>query len=111
LRIVGPDKSLARSVPISFNHQPEPTLTNLFLYFHSILTDKMLNNAYVAYHINNNWEIKPLNLVTGATGPRLEIPHYNAMTNIRVHYGSFYFIYPEKIYPFYYRVYRQVIQK
>ena len=107
LRIISPDKELVRSIPISFNHQPHPTLTNLFINIYSILTDGMLNKAYVVYHINNNWDIKPLNLINGKTGQSLDIPHYNAMTNIRVHSGSIYFIYPEKRYPYFYRVYRQ----
>ncbi|MEA1876382.1 MAG: carboxypeptidase-like regulatory domain-containing protein [Bacteroidota bacterium] len=109
LLTIGPNQQLIRSVPISFHHQSKPTLTNLFKNFHDIITDPLSNHAYVVFHKNNNWRFFPLNPITGKTGSQIVLPRYNAMSNIRIHGGAVYFIYPEKIYPFFQRIYRKSI--
>jgi len=110
LHSIGPDKKLIRSVPISFTHHPKPTITNLFFNFYGIITDPLNHRVYVQYHTNNKWSFIPLNPLTGETGQEIPIPIYNAMANIRVHGGAIYFTYPEKIFPYFQRIYRQVIE-
>lgn len=39
----------------------------------------------------------------------IDLPRYTAMSNIRIHGGAIYFIYPEKIYPYFQRVYRKTV--
>ncbi len=109
IHAIGPDCQVIRSVPISFNHQPNPTMTNLFLIYHDLITDPLNHKVYVSYHNNNNWRFVPLNPQTGETGAEIPIPKYNAMNNIRIHGGAIYFTYPEKLYPYFQRVFRMLI--
>lgn len=109
LHTIGPDQQLIRSVSIGFHHQPKPTLTNLFKNYDDIITDPLSNHAYVVYHNNNKWRFLPLDPVTGKIGSQIDLPRYTAMSNIRIHGGAIYFIYPEKIYPYFQRVYRKTV--
>ncbi len=109
LHVIGPDCRVIRSVPISFHHQPNPTITNLFLNYNDLITDPLNHKVYVTYHKNNNWRFVPLNTQLGETEAELPIPKYNAMNNIRIHGGALYFTYPEKLFPYFQRVYRMLI--
>lgn len=110
LHTINPSCELISSVPISFHYQPNPTITNLFLHYDDFLVDPLNNNVYITYHNNNHWRFVPFDPETGETSSEIEIPRYNAMTNIRIHGGAIYFIYPEKVYPFYQRIYRKILK-
>lgn len=110
LHTIGPDKQLLRSVPITFHHNPNPTITNLYLNYDDFITDPLNHEVYVQYHSNNRWRFIPLDPISGETGIEIPVPKYNAMDNIRIHGGAIYFTYPEKIFPYYMRIYRQVIE-
>lgn len=109
LHVVGPDRKKIREVSISFFHHPNPSMTNLYIPFDEIIVDQLNYKAYISYDINNNWRFIPLNTQTGQTGTEINTPRFNAMNNIRIHGGAIYFTYPEKLYPYYQRVYRMII--
>lgn len=111
LYTIGPDRQLIRCVPLSIHHVDRPTLTNLYKPYHDIKTDALTGDVWVVYHLNNSWQFAALDPVSGHTSQNLDVPLFNAMSNIRFHGGAIYFIYPEKVYPYYQRIYRQVIHK
>jgi len=110
LHTIGPDKKLIRSVPLTFYRHPNPTISNLFFNFDEIITDPLDHRVYIQYRTNNKWRFVPLDPITGETGQEIPIPRYNAMANIRIHGGAIYFTYPEKLFPYFQRIYRQVIE-
>lgn len=110
LHAIGPDLKLIRSVPVTFFHRANPTIDNLYINFDYLMTDHINHKVFITYHNNNNWRFVPLDPVTGETGVELPVPQYNAMSNIRFCGGAVYFIYPEKTYPFYYRLFRMVVE-
>lgn len=70
---------------------------------------KLKDSVYIIDLNNNKWRFLPLDPVTGEIGSQIDLPRYTAMSNIRIHGGAIYFIYPEKIYPYYQRVYRKTV--
>ena len=106
---IGPDLELKNSAPISFHHQPIPTITNLYLNYKDFLVDELTNNVYIVYRKNNKWRFVPFDPLEGTTGRDLDIPDFNAMSNVRIHGGAIYFLYPEKNYPFFQRIFRKNI--
>ena len=109
LHTVGPDLKLKRSVPITFFHKPNPRVDDLFVNYDYLMTDPVSSRVYVTYHNNNIWKFVPLDPLTGKTGPELQVPSYPAMNNIRFYGGAIYYIYPEKAYPFFNRIFRMVV--
>jgi len=105
------DKELTefRLVPISFHLKETADITDVYVPYQIIL-DRQLHRAYVVYHLNSTWSIVPLDQTTGKTGPNLEIPHINAMHQLTIHGNALYFLYPEKTWPYYQRLYRLVLQ-
>ena len=110
IHTIGPDRQLVRCVPVTFHHNPNPTITNLYLNYDDFITDPLNGDVYVQYHSNNRWRFVPLDPLTGKTDLEIQIPQYNAMDNIRIHGGAIYFTYPEKLFPYFMRIYRQVIE-
>jgi len=98
-----------RRVPISFHLKETKDITNVYLAF-STLIDRVMNRPYIVFHLNNNWRIVPLDPVTGQTLPDLPIPHFNAMHQMIINGNVLYFLYPEKVYPYYERLYRFPIE-
>lgn len=110
IHTIGPDRKMVRSVPISFHHQANPTVTNLYLNYDEFVIDNLNQKAYIQYHTNNNWRFVPFDHLTGRTGQEIPTPKFNAMANIRIHGGAIYFTYPEKVFPYFQRIYRQIIK-
>ena len=107
IHTIGPDLELKKSASINFHHQPNPTYTNLYINYKDIIVDELTNDVYVVYRANNKWRFVPFNPSDGTTGNDLDVPDFNAMSNVRIHGGAIYFIYPEKNYPFFQRIYRK----
>ncbi|MFO7616736.1 MAG: carboxypeptidase-like regulatory domain-containing protein [Bacteroidales bacterium] len=98
-----------RVVPISFHLRETADITNVYIPFQIIL-DRQLFRAYVVYHLNSNWSIVPLDQTTGLTGPEIQMPAINAMHQLTIHGNALYFLYPEKTWPYYQRLYRLALQ-
>ena len=105
----GPGLTDLRTVPIYFFMKETEVITDVYQPF-KILTDRALGIAYVQYHINNNWRMVPLDQTTGDIGPDLPLPDFNGMDQISIHNGAVYFLYPEKNFPYYTRLFRMAIE-
>jgi len=70
------------------------------------ITDPITQKVYLLERYMARWVLKPLNPMTGKTGAMIRIPDFPGMTGITVYSDAVYFIYQEKLYPYYNRLYR-----
>jgi hypothetical protein len=97
-----------RLVPITFFFKETDDITDAYIPFR-LITDRVRNKVYVVFNINSHYTITPLNTETGETGPELVLPRYSAMDKLSIHDNTLYYIYPEKTYPYYQRLFSMVL--
>lgn len=110
LHVMGRDLNEIRVVPVTFLFKDTDDITDAYVPFR-IITDRVQHRAYVVFHINSHYTITPLNTVTGLTGPPLTLPRYSAMDKISIHDNTLYYIYPEKVYPYYQRLFKMELSE
>jgi DNA-binding beta-propeller fold protein YncE len=70
------------------------------------LTDPVGSAVYVVDHRNFNYRIARLDPATGRTGQPVPLPDLPGMSRITTYAGAIYFLYQEKKFPYYTRLYR-----
>jgi hypothetical protein len=70
------------------------------------LTDDKAGKVYTLERKTTRWILNELNIVKGTLNAPIQLPDFAGMTNIRVHNNAVFFLYPEKKYPYYTRLYR-----
>lgn len=104
----GPDGKFKRAV--AFNYCRNQLLNGIdggVLYKRiAVLADPVGRGLYLQEHYKTRWTLLPLNTATGQIGARVMLPEYPDMFRISVFGNAVYFLYPEKKYPFYVRLFR-----
>ncbi|MBT3748674.1 MAG: hypothetical protein HOG34_06780 [Bacteroidetes bacterium] len=95
---------LHKSIPIDFHRKKYYSGSDYFSF--KILTDELVNKAYCLLRNNMEWQISEIDLKTGKLLPDVPLPNFPGMDRITVFRNAIYFLYPEKKYPFYSRLYR-----
>ena len=105
LHVFGKNLNEIRIVPLTFYFRETDDITNAYVPFRTI-TDPVKNQIYIIFNINSHFTIKPLDTQTGQLGPEIFLPRYSAMDRISIHDNALYYIYPEKVFPYYQRLFR-----
>ncbi len=108
LLVYGPDGKFIRSVLFTECREKLETITGTDFIYHKInaLNDPIGHGTYLLERRGTAWILKPLDLSTGKSGIPVQLPEYPDMSNITVYAGAVYFLYPEKKWPFYVRLFR-----
>ncbi|MFA6126551.1 MAG: carboxypeptidase-like regulatory domain-containing protein [Bacteroidales bacterium] len=109
LHAFGKDLHEIRVVPISFYFKRADSMRDEYMPFRIIL-DQVRHQPYIVININNYIRIAPLNTQTGQMGPDLPLPRHYAMDKISIHDHTLYYIYPEKTFPYYQRLFRMELR-
>ncbi|MCX6225170.1 MAG: hypothetical protein NTV01_10565, partial [Bacteroidia bacterium] len=104
----GPDGNFKRSVP--FTYCRDVLLGGLdggVMYKRiTVQADPIGSGLYLLERRGFNWIMLPLNSNTGTVSLPVILPEFPDMFKITVFGNAVYFLYPEKKYPFYVRLYR-----
>jgi hypothetical protein len=99
-----PDGKWAGAVPVRF-HKDTLALgideKNI-----QFLTDNSTNKCLILERQTKGWTISRLNINTGNLDKRILLPDYPGMTRITFYQNAIYFLYDQKYYPNYVRLYR-----
>jgi len=98
-----------RVVPLTFYFKDSDYLSEAYMPFR-IITDPLKHQAYVVFNINSHTSIFPLNGQTGQIGTEIALPRSNAMDKLSIYNNTLYYIYPEKLFPYYQRLYSMVLK-
>ncbi|MCX6226044.1 MAG: hypothetical protein NTV01_15040, partial [Bacteroidia bacterium] len=109
LHAFGRDLNEIRVVPITFYFKQTNDITDSYIPFR-IITDRVRHKVYVVFHINSHYTITPLNTETGQIGPELLLPRYSAMDKLSIYDNTIYYIYPEKVFPYYQRLFSMILK-
>ena len=72
----------------------------------NFLKDSWAGKVYLLERKNAGWSLHYLDVYGGYKMEEIKLPNYAGMTNITVWNNAVYFLYPEKKYPYYTRLYR-----
>lgn len=72
----------------------------------TVLADPVGRGLYLLERRKNQWSLLPVDTSTGNVGPPVMLPEYPDMYRITVFGNAAYFLYPEKKYPYYVRLFR-----
>ena len=104
----GPDGKFKRSVP--FTYCKDVMLGGIDGGVHykkiSVLADPVGQGLYLLEHRKTIWTLLPLDTHTGLVSSPVMLPEHPDMFRITVFGNAVYFLYPEKKYPYYVRLYR-----
>ncbi len=104
----GPDGRFKRAVP--FTYCKDAVLGGVdggVLYKNlTVLADPVGHGLFLLERRKSNWLLFPLNTAYGSIGAPVMIPEFPDMFRITVFGNAVYFLYPEKKYPYYVRLYR-----
>jgi len=75
----------------------------------SFQTDNTTNSCYILERQTTGWALNRLNLYTGIVEKRIPLPNYPGITRITVFRNAIYFLYDQKTYPYFVRLYRYQI--
>lgn len=70
------------------------------------LTDNNFGKVYILERKTAGWSIHPLDTKTGKKQSAIPLPNFPGMTRITVHNNAVYFLYYEKMHPYFTRLYR-----
>jgi hypothetical protein len=99
-----PDGKWAGAVPVRF-HKDTLALGTDDKKIH-FLADPSTNKCFILERRTSGWAISRLNFHTGIVERRIPLPEYPGMTRITVYQNAIYFLYDQKYYPHYVRLYR-----
>jgi len=78
----------------------DPSFTEL------MIMDKSMKKFYALFINNGIHTLVEIDIFTGETGKRINIPEFAYIDRIRVHNNAVYFMYLKKIFPYYMSIYR-----
>lgn len=93
-----------RAVPINFHL--DSVLFDVKFRDIVYLEDPISHRMYLLQRTTAQWTMVPFEPSTGRTGEQIPLPDFPGMRGIKVNGHSVYFLYPEKKYPYYVRLYR-----
>lgn len=92
------------SVPISFHK--DMFIGQVDYKEFKFLPDKSTEKVYILERKTAGWSIYPLDINTGHILPSIPVPNFAGMTKITVYNNAVYFLYYEKHFPYYTRLFR-----
>lgn len=97
-----------RSVPFSYCKDVAPGVISGAVRYRKItfLADPVGSGLFLLEHRGSHWTLLPVNTGTGVIGQPVMLPEYPDMYRITVYGNAVYFLYPEKTYPYYVRLFR-----
>ena len=99
-----PEGTFARAIPIQFHK--DTVFWSIDYKEIQFLTDNSTHSCYILERWDAGWAIQKLNINTGQVERRIALPNYPGMTRIAVFKNAIYFLYNEKNYPYYVRLFR-----
>jgi hypothetical protein len=102
-----PEGKFARAIPIKF-HQDSLLFDVLFRDL-TYLTDPVSQRMYLLQRKTTAWKLNEFNPSAGRVGKQVQLPDFPGMSGITIYDHAVYFLYPEKKYPNYVRLYRYTI--
>lgn len=99
-----PEGKFVRSVSIGFHR--DSLLFDVGYRELSYLTDPVSQRIYLLQRKANAWKLMEFDPASGRPGRQILLPDFPGMTGITVYDRAVYFLYPEKKYPYYVRLYR-----
>ena len=99
-----PEGRFEEAIPITFHK--ETFLAGIDYKELTCLTDPITQKVYVLERYLAKWVLSPLDLTTGKTEAPVQLPDFPGMVGICVYNEAVYFIYQEKLHPYYTRLYR-----
>jgi len=99
-----PEGQFARSVSINF-HKVE-LLRGIDYKELEFVTDPITSKVYTTERKIAGWVLHPFNTETGKLLPEILLPDFAGMTEIRAYNDAIYFLYHEKLFPYFTRLYR-----
>lgn len=100
----GPRGHLVRTVPI--NYHKDTFLFETHYRKLQYLPDPVNHMLYLLQRKTTAWILTEFNPVTGKAGAQVPLPDFPGMSGITVNGKAVYFLYPEKKYPYYVRLFR-----
>jgi len=99
-----PEGKFVKAVPITFHK--DSLLFDVNYRDLRYLTDPIGQRVYLLQRKTTAWRMTDFDPSTGRTGLPVALPDFPGMTSIKVFGQAVYFLYPEKKYPYYVRLYR-----
>lgn len=94
----------AKAISIKFHRKNYLLGTEYFRF--KILKDKLSGQAFFLLRRNMKWAISQIDLSSGKLLEQIPLPNYPGMEKITINRNSVYFLYPEKKYPYYTRLFK-----
>jgi hypothetical protein len=91
---------------ISINYHRDSLLFDVHYRNLSYLVDPITNRMFLLQRKTTSWILSEFFPSSGRVGQKIPLPDFPGMTGITAHGQAIYFLYPEKKYPFYVRLYR-----
>jgi hypothetical protein len=95
-----PSGKFKRAVPFTYGSDRKLTVS-----LH-VMADPIGTGLYFLERRNSRWILMPLDTNTGNAGQPVQLPDYPDMFRITVFANAVYFLYPEKKFPYYVRMFR-----
>ena len=99
-----PDGKYVRSAPVDFHK--EERLFGIDYKELEFVTDPITYKVYLTERRIARWILHPFDVETGKLLPEILLPDFAGMTGIKAHNNAIYFLYHEKLYPYFTRLYR-----
>jgi hypothetical protein len=99
-----PDGKFVRAALVDFHK--EKRLTGIDYKELEFVTDPISNKIYVTERRIAGWALHPFDTMTGKLLPEILLPDFAGMTGIRAYNEAIYFLYHEKLFPYFTRLYR-----
>jgi len=99
-----PDGKYIRSAPVDFHK--EERLFGIDYKELEFVTDLVTYKVYLTERRIARWILHPFDVETGNLLPEILLPDFAGMTGIKAHNNAIYFLYHEKLFPYFTRLYR-----
>lgn len=100
----GPDGQFKAGIPIDFHR--DSLLFARFYKSSQFLVDPIADRVFNLERTNLNWDLRELDIHTGQLLPPIPLKEFPGMYRVTAFGGAIYFLYPEKKWPYYTRLYR-----
>ncbi len=99
-----PEGVFQRSVPIDFHK--EIKLGGIDYRELEFIHDPITHKIFLTEREIAGWRLYPVDQQTGKLLTQIQLPDFAGMSGIRVYNNAIYFLYHEKLHPYYTRLYR-----
>lgn len=98
------DGQFVDAVPINFHR--DSLLFDVHYKLINFLVDPIAAHVFMLERSTTGWDLTMINYHYGTLGQPVPLPDFPGMYRITAHGNAIYFLYPEKKYPYYIRLYR-----